>query len=519
MPRKSVQDAEAAKSVGIWIRVSTDDQARGDSPAVHEKRARLYAEARGWSVVTVYHLEGVSGKGVSHHPETKRMLADMRAKRIGGLIFSKLARLARNTKELLEFSDEFKKHDADLISLQEAIDTSSPAGRLFYTIIAAMAQWEREEIASRVAASVPIRAKMGKLMGGKTPYGYKAENGKLVLNPKEAPVRKLIYELFLEHKRQLTVAKILNERGYRTSKGAKFTRQTVVRMLQDPTAKGTQRLNYSTWTDGKIVLKPESEWVMRDIEPIVSAEVWDEANALLAKQKLTGSNIGRRAVHLFAGFTVCHCGQKMYVPSNNPRYRCWKCDNRIPVADLEAIYHGELKGYLFSEEQLAKHREQTDADLREREERVGHLAQEAERVRREMDKVYQLYLADEISKDGFGNRYRPLEERAKALENELPTAQAALDVLRIHHLSHDTVVREARDLHARWPELSHSEKRAIVEAITRRITIGTDTVEIDLHYAPDKPPREEGEGGNSLASSSAYAASRNSDKKGTFQSA
>lgn len=55
---------ESAKRVGIWIRVSTEDQVRGESPEHHERRARHYAEAKGWDVVEVYRLDAISGKTV-----------------------------------------------------------------------------------------------------------------------------------------------------------------------------------------------------------------------------------------------------------------------------------------------------------------------------------------------------------------------------------------------------------------------------------------------------------------------
>ena len=146
---------EQNKSVGIWIRVSTEDQAKGESPENHERRARMYAESKGWNVHTVYHLEALSGKSVMAYPETKRMLADIKSGDITGLIFSKLARLARNTKELLEFADIFKDLGADLISLQEAIDTTTPAGRLFYTMIAAMAQWDGTKRSEKRSCRAP----------------------------------------------------------------------------------------------------------------------------------------------------------------------------------------------------------------------------------------------------------------------------------------------------------------------------------------------------------------------------
>ncbi len=58
---------EVQKSVGIWVRVSTEDQVRGESPEHHEKRARAYAEAKGWHVSALYRLDAVSGKAVMGH--------------------------------------------------------------------------------------------------------------------------------------------------------------------------------------------------------------------------------------------------------------------------------------------------------------------------------------------------------------------------------------------------------------------------------------------------------------------
>lgn len=105
------------KYIGIWLRVSTEFQMKDDSPKYHEKRARLYAEAKGWNVKEVYRLDAISGKPVMEQPEAKRMLKDIRFGAITGLIFSKLARLARNTKELIEFSEIFRTSNAGLKSL------------------------------------------------------------------------------------------------------------------------------------------------------------------------------------------------------------------------------------------------------------------------------------------------------------------------------------------------------------------------------------------------------------------
>ncbi len=474
------------KPVGIWIRVSTEDQARGDSPEHHERRARAYAESRDWNIKEVYRLAGVSGKDVMSHPETKRMLEDIRKGRITGLIFSKLARLARNTKQLLEFADLFKASGADLVSLQESIDTSSSAGRFFYTMIAAMAEWEREEIGSRVAASVPVRAKMGKSLGGQAPFGYQWKDKQLVPNEQEAPVRKLIHELFIEYRRKKTVADELNRRGYRTRIGKLWTDASVGWLLRDPSAKGLHRKNYikgngqgKPWS-----FKTAAEVIHYPIPAIVSVEMWDKAFALAEENRVKRQYPAKRAVHLFAGFVYCECGGKMYVVSNTPKYCCRKCRNRIPIMDLEAIFYEQLRGYFLSPEEVAGYLAKADATLKENEELVVTLQAERDATQKKIDRLYEDYAAERLTGDQFSRLFQPLDTRIKQLDEELPKVEAKVDVLKIDHLSSDMILTESKTLYDRWPLLNHDEKRQVVESVAERIVVGNGEVAIDLAFFP-----------------------------------
>ena len=445
----------------------------------------MYAESRGWRIREVYHLEAVSGKAVMQHPEAQRMLTDIRSGHITGLVFSKLARLARNTRELLDFADEFRAANADMVSLHEAIDTGSPAGRLFFTIVAAMAQWEREEIAERVAASVPIRAKLGKPLGGKAPFGYRWHDKKLEPDPKEAPVRKLLHELFVEHRRKKTVARLLNERGYRTRNGSKFSDTTVERLLRDPTAKGLYRQNYTKTSDrnGAWELKPEDEWVYTPVEAIVSEELWAQCNAFLDQQRV-GRKPSRKAVHLFSGFAYCACGAKMYVWAESPKYICPKCRNKIPVGDLESCFRDQLSEFLQSPDQIAAHFHAADGAIHEKEALIVSLDAERTKLRTEDDRLYQLYLADKLSLDDFGDRHKPLVERRDQIEDELPRLQAELDVMRISTMAESAIVSEAIDFASGWDRFTPEGKRQLVELITDRIVIGKEEVEVNLQYLP-----------------------------------
>ncbi len=474
------------KKVGIWIRVSTEDQARGESPEHHEKRARMYAEAKGWEIKEVYHLEAVSGKSVMHHYEAVRMLKDIRAGHITGIIFSKLARLARNTKELLEFADIFRDNHADLISLQESIDTSTPAGRLFYTMIAAMAQWEREEISDRVAASVPIRAKLGKPIGGQASFGYKWEDRELVINEKEAPVRKLIYELFRDHKRKGMVARTLNDKGYRTRNGSMFTDTTIGRLLRDSTAKGIRIANYSkSLGEGKNwVLKPESDWVKTPCPAIVTDDLWNECNMIMDSQEKKREPVAKQPVHLFTGILYCDCGQKMYVPSKSKKYICYSCKNKIMCDDLEEIYYEHLKSFLLTDQQIGTFLSKADSLIIEKEMQIKSLKKEMEKIETEMEKLVSLHVAGEIPKEGFGKHYNPLFDQVKQLEAHILELQSEIDFLKIEHMNGGHLLHEAKNLYERWPKFDYEAKRQVIEQVTISLTVSNDEINIKFSYAP-----------------------------------
>lgn len=472
------------KQVGIWIRVSTEDQAKGESPEHHELRAKAYAGIKDWEVVEVYHLEAVSGKAVLHHPEAKRMLKDIESGKITGLIFSKIARLARNTRDLLQIADFFKEHNADLISLHESIDTSTPAGRFFYTLISAMAQWEREEIAERVSASIPIRAKLGKSLGGQAPYGYEWIDKKLVVNQEEATVRKLLYDLFLEHKRRKTVANLLNKKGYRTRNGSEFSDTTVTRLLEDPIAKGIRRANYteSTGSNKQWKLKEKNEWVFNEAPAIISEEKWEKVNSILIQQSKERKQPLNKKTHLFTGFVTCICGNKMYLLSNSPKYTCQNCKNKIPQDDLEEIFHQQLTDYIISDENIKHYINASESFIIEKENQLKTLQKEAQKIQSKLDNLIELHLNKELATEGFKHHYNPPFEQLQQIQVQIPLIEGEMLALRQNEESSKYLFSEAQNLYSKWSSFNKDDKRNIIESITDSIIIDIEDITINLKY-------------------------------------
>ncbi len=473
------------KPVGIWIRVSTEDQAKSESPEHHETRARAYATSRGWEVTEVYNLAGQSGKAVMQNPEARRMMKDIASGHITGLVFSKLARLSRNRRELEEFSEFFKKHDADLISLSEAIDTSNAGGRMFFHLLGVFAQWEREEITERVNASVLTRAKMGKSINGTSPFGYEWKDRKLVIKPTEAAIRRKAYELFLKYRRKGQVAKELNAAGYRTRKGNIWRDTSILRILDESSAKGVYVFNTmrmtGTW---RTEIKPESEWGRAECPPIVSEELWNQVVEIIAAQLKSHKKPGKPPVHLFSGLAHCSCGHKMYVAANSPKYFCRKCCNKIAIVDLEGVILDELKAFFGQPKRIANHLQEAEKNLAEKSALLATHQREIQKVRDEMHQTHQLYLNKQISGDGFRDLYGPAEERMKQLNAELPRLEAEVDYLKVNKVSADNVLHDSHSLHERWPKMTMPEKRQNIEALIEKVVIGDGAIHVSYSTQP-----------------------------------
>jgi len=301
------------------------------------------------------------------------------------------------------------------------------------------------------------------------------------VNATEAPVRKLVYDLFLEHQRKKHVAKLLNERGYRTRSGAVFTGKQVHRLITDPTAKGVRIANFTTGSTKK--LKPEGEWVYVDCPSIVSEDVWEKCNQLLLGQVKKRAYLGRKAAHLLSGYISCHCSSKMYVFHSSNVYTCKACKNRIAAVDIDKIYYLQLESFLTGMS-VSDYEHQSGTDLEEKEGLLKAAQSEAQKLRKRVHDLVNLRLDGELDKDRFAELHLPLNERLQQLDRYIPELEAEIDFRNIQRLSSATVLQEAKDLYAQWPTFSFEQKRGIVEIITEKITVDKDEITMTFSYLP-----------------------------------
>jgi DNA invertase Pin-like site-specific DNA recombinase len=138
----------AKRRVAIYARVSTQDQ----DPQMQLRELRAYAKLRSFTVAYEF-IDHVSG-ATSERPELSKLWQAARARKIDTVLVWKFDRFARSTKQLIDALEEFRHLGVDFISITEQIDTSSPMGKAMFTVISAIAEFERSLISERVRSGI-----------------------------------------------------------------------------------------------------------------------------------------------------------------------------------------------------------------------------------------------------------------------------------------------------------------------------------------------------------------------------
>ncbi len=147
---------------GIYARVSTANN--GQDPAMQTRELREYCERRGWEVVGDYVDIGISGTR-EKRPELDRLMADAHRRRFDAVVVWKFDRFARSVSHLLRALETFKALGVEFVSLSEQVDTSTPMGKMVFTVLGAVAELERSLIVERVKAGLRNARAKGKRLG------------------------------------------------------------------------------------------------------------------------------------------------------------------------------------------------------------------------------------------------------------------------------------------------------------------------------------------------------------------
>jgi len=148
----------------LYARVSTSD--KGQDPEMQLRELREHCERRGWTIIGEYVDVGVSGSKDSR-PELNKLVADAHRRKLDAILVWKLDRFGRSLKHLVNSLAEFESLGIAFISLKESLDLTTPAGRLMFGIISAMAEFERDLIRERVRAGIANRRAKGFRVGRK----------------------------------------------------------------------------------------------------------------------------------------------------------------------------------------------------------------------------------------------------------------------------------------------------------------------------------------------------------------
>jgi len=284
------------KSAGIYIRVSTEDQAR-EGYSLKEQLIKLkdLCKYRDYNVFKIYEDAGISAKD-TNRPAFQEMLDEVRKNNINVIVAYKLDRLTRSVRDLENLILELEKYDCALECAVDDINTSTANGRFFVRMLTVLSQLEIERVSERTKFGLVGAIKDGHIPVRKT-LGFTRLDKKLVINPIEKDIITKIFDLYLKGNSYQTISNILNEEN---TLNKKWYDTTILKVLSNPLYKGDF---ISGGRNGTPVLYENV------VESIISRELWEDCQF---QAKKNARNYTRRNDYIFFQKIVCpHCNKIM----------------------------------------------------------------------------------------------------------------------------------------------------------------------------------------------------------------
>jgi DNA invertase Pin-like site-specific DNA recombinase len=321
-----------------------------------------------WTFVPGYVDEGLSGISTKKRKHFNEMIEDAKEDLFDLIITKEISRFARNTLDSLQYTRELLGLGVGVFFQNDNINTLDEDAELRLTIMSSIAQDELRKLSSRIKFGHQQAIKSGVVLGNSRIFGYKKEGKRLVIDEAQAPMVRDLFRLYATGEYSMKQLEVMfYNQGYRNYNGNKIAHTTMSGIISNPKYKGYYVGNkvriVDMFTKKQKFLPPE-EWVMfkdetGEIVPaLVSEEVWDQANEVLARRSEDVKN--RKGVcnhaNLLTGKLFCsHCGAAYYRRESKDRFgkvnSKWVCSNKInngaEACPSFPIYEDEIKPILF----------------------------------------------------------------------------------------------------------------------------------------------------------------------------
>ena len=325
--------------VAAYCRVSTasdEQKASLDTQKMHyETYIRSNPE---WEYAGLYYDEGVSGTSQSGRNGLLALISDCEKRKIDLVLTKSISRFARNTTDCIEITRKLLSFGVRILFEKENIDTGSMESELMLSILGSLAESESVSISENEKWSVRKRFENDTYIISAPPYGYKNENGRMVIVPEQAEVVKRIFADILSGKTPSQIADELNRQGIFTARSGKWRGERITELIANEKYVG-DALFQKTYTDSSFTRHRNhgvcNQYLITEHhEPIVSHEVFDRANEIIKlrrKGKCDTKKYQNR--YGFSGKIICgECGSVFkrrihYTVSDS--YTAWCCKKHL----------------------------------------------------------------------------------------------------------------------------------------------------------------------------------------------